>query len=44
MSMEMWFIYNCDNALLQNNKTAEISFVRQSPNYITINMKESWEK
>lgn len=27
MSMEMRFIYNSDNVLLQNNKTAEISFV-----------------
>ena len=27
MSMEMRFIYNSDDALLQNNETAEISFV-----------------
>ena len=36
MGMEIRFIYNSDNALLQNNETAEISFIRRSPNYITI--------
>ena len=36
MSIEMRFIYNSDNALLQNKETAEISFVRRSPNYTTI--------
>ena len=39
MSIEMWFISNSDNALLQDNKAMEIGFVTfigLSPNYITV--------
>ena len=36
MSIEMWFINNSNNALLQNNKAAEIGFIGRSPNYIAV--------
>ena len=36
MSIEMWFINNSNNALSQDNKTAEIGFIGRSPNYIAV--------
>ena len=37
MSIEMWFIINnSNNALLQDNKAAEIDFIGRSPNYTAV--------
>ena len=36
MSIEMRFINNSNNELLQYNKTAEIGFIGRSPNYIAV--------
>ena len=36
MSFEIRFINNSNNALLQDNKTAEIGFIGRSPNYIAV--------
>ena len=39
MSIEMWFISNSNNVLLQSNK-AEIGFIHQSSNYIAVVKKK----
>ena len=36
MSIEMWFINNSNNALLQYNKAEEIGFIGRSSNYIAV--------
>ena len=36
MSIEMSFTNNSNNALLQDNKTAEVGFIGRSPNYIVV--------
>ena len=36
MSIEISFITNSNDALLQDNKTAEIVFIGRSPNHIAV--------
>ena len=36
MSIDMRFINNSNNSLLQDNKAAEIGFMGRSPNYIAV--------